>query len=100
MRETQQNYNNVKENFKLMTESKVKLAKKKGVCKCRECGTLFHKSEVNHTYVSLTGEKRIDAVCPCCGSKTWGLVDSVYVRSDTFMYQACHNNVGKSGIYM
>lgn len=50
---------------------------KKGACQCRNknCRKVFHSSEIDHTYVEVSGRQVYTAACPYCGSTSFGLVN-------------------------
>lgn len=60
---------------------------KKGVCQCNKCFHVFHQSEVNRIQTEHNGHNVIEAVCPECGSNTYGLLDFTYYKSIENVYK-------------
>jgi Zn finger protein HypA/HybF involved in hydrogenase expression len=63
----------------------------KGVCQCRNCGHVFHNSVIRHTEKKNYGVKRTDCCCPECGGVSFGLMDQIYIKSDTWLYADAKN---------
>lgn len=48
---------------------------KKGACLCRSCKNVFQNNEIEHKYIERNGQLVYEAICPCCGSSDFGLID-------------------------
>jgi len=48
---------------------------KKGACLCRSCKNVFQNNEIEHKYIERNGQLVYEAICPCCGSTYFGLID-------------------------
>lgn len=48
---------------------------KKGACLCKKCLKVFHNSEIDHTYIEVSGRQVYTAICPYCGSTSFGLIN-------------------------
>jgi rubredoxin len=65
--------------------------KRKGICQCRNCGNIFHQSKIEKEERIHSGVNAKDNVCPRCGAVNFGLMDSVYIKSDKWLYADAKN---------
>lgn len=65
--------------------------KRRNMCQCRSCGTIFHSSKNKKINRLHSGIHINDCSCPKCGSVNFGLMDSVYIKSDRWLYTDAKN---------
>ena len=64
---------------------------KKGACQCRKCGRIFHNTEIEHIHTKRYEQSELNCVCPVCGSSDWGMMCTVRIKSDTWLYTDAKN---------
>jgi Zn-finger nucleic acid-binding protein len=76
-------------NLVMTQENKSK--KRKGMCQCRSCGNIFHRSEIKKEERIHSGIEIKDNICPRCGGVSFGLMDEIYIKSDKWLYANARN---------